>query len=124
MTENLANTRTFCQTCCSCQNCVWLCVLKYMLSVTSTELSSFIAKCLLQVVVAKLAVALACLYFFVCSLSFLATAFRLLSGRSSGKIFANTELLQGHNPVLASLIYMVTKQAPVKSHFVAIKIGI
>ena len=85
---------------------------------------SFIVKCLLQVVVAKLAVALACLYFFVCSLSFLATAFRLLSGRNSGKIFANTELLQGHDPLLASLIYMVTKQAPVNSHFVAIIIGI
>ena len=44
---------------------------------------------------AKVAAALCCLYFFVCSLSFLSTAFRLLSGRENGKIFANAELLQG-----------------------------
>ena len=51
---------------------------------------------------AKLAMALLCLYFFVCSLSFLATSFRLLSGRQSGKIFGNTELLQGRgaNPTI------------------------
>ena len=48
-----------------------------------------------QILVAKVAAALLCLYFFVCSLSFLSTAFRLLSGRENGKIFANAELLQG-----------------------------
>ena len=59
---------------------------------------------ILQILVAKLAMALLCLYFFVCSLSFLATSFRLLSGRQSGKIFGNTELLQGQktNPMILS----------------------
>ena len=59
---------------------------------------------ILQILVAKLAMALLCLYFFVCSLSFLATSFRLLSGRQSGKIFGNTELLQGleTNPMIIS----------------------
>ena len=59
----------------------------------------------MQILVAKLAMALLCLYFFVCSLSFLATSFRLLSGRQSGKIFGNTELLQGQkkpNPMICS----------------------
>merc|ERR1712117_540918 len=48
------------------------------------------------------AAALLCLYFFVCSLSFLSTAFRLLSGRENGKIFANAELLQ--NPIVGVMI--------------------
>ena len=48
----------------------------------------------MQILLVRLALALLCLYFFVCSLSFLATAFRLLSGRHGGKIFGNTELLQ------------------------------
>lgn len=54
------------------------------------------------ILLVRLALALLCLYFFVCSLSFLATAFRLLSGRHGGKIFGNTELLQ--NPVVGVML--------------------
>jgi sodium-dependent phosphate cotransporter len=43
-----------------------------------------------------------CLYFFVCSLSFLATSFRLLSGRQSGRIFSNAALLQ--NPIVGVML--------------------
>ncbi len=58
--------------------------------------------CLLQIVAVKLVLALVCLYFFICSLSFLATSFRLISGRQSGKIFANADLLQ--NPIVGVML--------------------
>jgi len=43
-----------------------------------------------------------CLYFFVCSLEFLSTSFRLLAGRTAGSIFQNNELLT--NPVVGLMI--------------------
>ncbi len=46
--------------------------------------------------------ALACLYFFICSLDLLATAFRLLAGRSTGDIFSQSELLR--NPVVRVML--------------------
>ena len=42
------------------------------------------------------------LYLFICSLDLLASAFRLLSGRSTGRVFAQTEILQ--NPVVGVML--------------------
>jgi len=43
-----------------------------------------------------------CLYFFVCSLSFLSDSFRILGGRNIGALFSNSDLLQ--NPVVGLMI--------------------
>ncbi|XP_062574632.1 sodium-dependent phosphate transport protein 2B-like [Saccostrea cucullata] len=43
-----------------------------------------------------------CLYFFICSLDFLSSAFRLLGGKAAGKVFQNSELIQ--NPVCGLMI--------------------
>ena len=45
---------------------------------------------------------LTCLYFFVCSLSFLSDSFRILGGKNIGALFSNSELLQ--NPVVGLMI--------------------
>ena len=45
-------------------------------------------------IVVKLILVLVCLYFFICSLSFLATSFRLLGGKSTGKVFSQSDLLK------------------------------
>lgn len=45
---------------------------------------------------------LTCLYFFVCSLSFLSDSFRILGGRNIGALFSNSDLLQ--NPVVGLMI--------------------
>eukprot|EP00090_Calanus_glacialis_P001344 TRINITY_DN10955_c0_g1_i3.p1 TRINITY_DN10955_c0_g1~~TRINITY_DN10955_c0_g1_i3.p1 ORF type:complete len:539 (-),score=124.86 TRINITY_DN10955_c0_g1_i3:137-1753(-) len=43
-----------------------------------------------------------CLYFFICSLSFLSDSFRLLGGKNLGALFKNSELL--NNPVVGVMI--------------------
>ncbi|KAK6180804.1 hypothetical protein SNE40_008790 [Patella caerulea] len=40
---------------------------------------------------------IACLYFFICSLDFLSSAFKLLGGKKAGEVFRNNEILK--NPV-------------------------
>ena len=42
----------------------------------------------------KLLSLVACLFFFICSLSFLADSFRILGGRNIGSLFSDSELLQ------------------------------
>ena len=53
-------------------------------------------------VFAKIIGALTCLYFFICSLDFLSTSFRLLAGRGAGEVFANSDLLQ--NPIVGLML--------------------
>ena len=43
-----------------------------------------------------------CLYFFICSLSFLSDSFRILGGRNIGALFSNSDLLK--NPVVGLMI--------------------
>jgi len=43
-----------------------------------------------------------CLYFFICSLSFLSDSFRVLGGKNIGALFSNSELLK--NPVVGLMI--------------------
>ncbi|XP_077996550.1 sodium-dependent phosphate transport protein 2A-like [Glandiceps talaboti] len=50
----------------------------------------------------KLAVLLGLLYMFICSLSFLSSAFRLLGGKTAGEAFASNEVLS--NPVCGLMI--------------------
>ena len=45
---------------------------------------------------------LTCLYFFICSLSFLSDSFRILGGKNIGALFSDSELLQ--NPVVGVMI--------------------
>jgi len=45
---------------------------------------------------------LACLYFFICSLSFLSDSFRILGGKNIGALFSNSEMLK--NPVVGVMI--------------------
>jgi sodium-dependent phosphate cotransporter len=52
-----------------------------------------ILKCILLVI---------CLYFFVCMLSLLASAFRLLGGKTAGQVFAHSRILQ--NPIVGLTI--------------------
>ena len=42
------------------------------------------------------------LYIFVCSLTFLTDAFRLLAGKSAGDVFAGNDVL--HNPIVGLMI--------------------
>lgn len=42
------------------------------------------------------------LYIFVCSLTFLTDAFRLLAGKSAGEVFAGNNVL--HNPIVGLMI--------------------
>eukprot|EP00095_Tigriopus_kingsejongensis_P005179 maker-scaffold237_size242172-snap-gene-1.34 protein:Tk05179 transcript:maker-scaffold237_size242172-snap-gene-1.34-mRNA-1 annotation:"sodium-dependent phosphate transporter" len=53
-------------------------------------------------VVLKVVLVLTCLYFFICSLDFLATSFRLLGGRNTGKVFSQSELLK--NPIVGVML--------------------
>jgi sodium-dependent phosphate cotransporter len=57
----------------------------------------FIAKILLKVSIVILA-----LYFFICSLSFLADGFRLVAGRQAGLVFRNSEVF--NNPIAGMLV--------------------
>merc|ERR1719322_242341 len=53
-------------------------------------------------IILKVILTLVCLYFFICALSFLATASKLLSGKQSGKIFSSNALLQ--NPIVGVML--------------------
>lgn len=53
-------------------------------------------------VLAKIIGALTCLYFFICSLEFLSTSFRLLAGKQAGEVFSQSELLQ--NPIVGLML--------------------
>jgi len=50
----------------------------------------------------KVVLLLTCLYFFICSLSFLSNSFRILGGRNIGSFFADSKLLQ--NPIVGVMI--------------------
>merc|ERR1711936_654439 len=50
----------------------------------------------------KLTLLIACLYFFICSLSFLSDSFRMVGGRSLGAFFKNSDLL--NNPIVGVMI--------------------
>lgn len=54
------------------------------------------------IIVGKLLSLLALLYFFICSLDLLSTAFKLLGSRAVGRFFSDSELLQ--NPVVGLMI--------------------
>jgi len=56
----------------------------------------------IAVTVTKLISLLACLFFFICSLSFLSDSFRILGGKNIGALFADSELLK--NPVVGLMI--------------------
>ncbi|CAB4057548.1 SLC34A [Lepeophtheirus salmonis] len=47
-----------------------------------------------------------CLYVFICSLDILTISFRLLSGRSGGALFSNSEILQ--NPIVGVMIGVIS----------------
>ena len=53
-------------------------------------------------VVIRVACLLLCLYFFICSLSFLSDSFRILGGKNIGALFSNSDLLK--NPVVGLMI--------------------
>jgi sodium-dependent phosphate cotransporter len=54
------------------------------------------------VVLAKLSVIVGSLYLFICSLSFLASGFRLVAGRQAGELFRNSEVF--NNPIAGMLV--------------------
>ena len=59
----------------------------------------------------KIASMLTCLYFFVCSLSFLSDSFRILGGKNIGALFSNSDLLK--SPVVGLMIgVLVTVLVP------------
>jgi sodium-dependent phosphate cotransporter len=51
---------------------------------------------------AKITLVIAMLYFFICSLSFLATGFRLVAGKQAGKVFGESEIF--NNPVSGLMV--------------------
>ena len=53
-------------------------------------------------VLLKLTLVVAALYFFICSLSFLASGFRLVAGRQAGMIFRNSLIF--NNPIAGVLV--------------------
>jgi len=57
---------------------------------------------LVLIVLVKVCVILGALYFFICSLSFLADGFRLLGGKQAGEIFRNSEVF--NNKVAGMLV--------------------
>jgi sodium-dependent phosphate cotransporter len=52
--------------------------------------------------IVKIALLLGLLYLFICSLSFLSSAFRLLGGKQAGEVFTETSVLS--NPVAGVVI--------------------
>ena len=50
----------------------------------------------------KVMAMITCLYFFICSLSFLSDSFRILGGKNIGALFSNSDLLQ--NPIVGLMI--------------------
>merc|ERR1719502_2530107 len=57
---------------------------------------------LVLVVLVKLCLIAGALYFFICSLSFLADGFRLVGGKKAGEVFRNSEVF--NNPVSGVLV--------------------
>lgn len=75
------------------------------------------------VTVTKLLSLLACLFFFICSLSFLSDSFRILGGKNIGALFSNSELLK--NPVVGVMIgVMVTVLVQSSSTSTSIIVGL
>ena len=58
--------------------------------------------------VVKVISLLTCLYFFVCSLSFLSDSFRILGGKNIGSLFSNSDLLKELFINIAFKIYFKT----------------
>jgi len=56
----------------------------------------------MTITLARILGLLACLYFFICSLSFLSDSFRILGGKNIGALFSNSDLLK--NPVVGLMI--------------------
>jgi len=56
--------------------------------------------------IAKAIGLLALLYFFVCSLDLLSLGFRIVGGRTTGKIFQQSDLIQ--NPVVGVMVGILT----------------
>lgn len=56
----------------------------------------------MTVTVVRMLGLITCLYFFICSLSFLSDSFRILGGRNIGALFSDSELLK--NPVVGLMI--------------------
>lgn len=79
-----------------------LCVFFLDLLFLYTELSYSRRTLKLLWVIARIIIFLGFLYLFVCALSFLSSAFRLVGGIQAGKALNNHELLQ--NPVAALMI--------------------
>lgn len=52
------------------------------------------------ILIAKICVILLSLYLFICSLSFLASGFRLVAGRQAGEVFGNSMVF--NNPIAGS----------------------
>ncbi len=67
-----------------------------------TELDGFGKVKRVVTVFSKIVLLLALLYLFICSLSFLSSAFRLLGGKAAGRAFAENEILS--NPVAGLMI--------------------
>jgi len=57
---------------------------------------------LIAMTISNFVILLSCLYFFICSLSFLSDSFRILGGKNIGALFSNSELLK--NPVVGLMI--------------------
>ena len=66
-------------------------------SMDGGEKMVYIAKIIL-----KLSIVVGALYFFICSLSFLADGFRLVAGRQAGLVFRNSEVF--NNPIAGMLV--------------------
>lgn len=56
----------------------------------------------MTVTVARVMGLITCLYFFICSLSFLSDSFRIIGGKNIGALFSNSDLLK--NPVVGLMI--------------------
>merc|ERR1719500_1915626 len=64
-----------------------------------------------------------CLYFFICSLSFLSDSFRILGGRNIGTLFSNSDILK--NPVVGVMIgVLVTVAVQSSSTSTSIIVGL
>ena len=50
----------------------------------------------------RIVISVACLYFFICSLDVMATAGRLVAGKSAGSIFNNSKMLT--NPIVGLML--------------------
>merc|ERR1712042_276165 len=56
----------------------------------------------MTVTAARILGLLTCLYFFICSLSFLSDSFRILGGKNIGALFSDSDLLK--NPIVGLMI--------------------